>query len=64
MISDDIVAQFQRDGAVRIRQLFRPHEIEELRAGIELNLAAPSRAPKSRAARMIRPFRRGLLQLA
>jgi ectoine hydroxylase-related dioxygenase (phytanoyl-CoA dioxygenase family) len=42
MISEDIVAQFQRDGAVRIRQLFRPHEIEELRAGIELNLAAPS----------------------
>jgi ectoine hydroxylase-related dioxygenase (phytanoyl-CoA dioxygenase family) len=42
MISDDMVAQFQRDGAVCIRQLFRPSEIEELRAGIELNLAAPS----------------------
>jgi ectoine hydroxylase-related dioxygenase (phytanoyl-CoA dioxygenase family) len=42
MISEDIVTQFQRDGAVCIRQLFRPHEIEELRAGIELNLAAPS----------------------
>ena len=42
MISEDTVAQFQRDGAVCIRQLFRPDEIEELRAGIELNLAAPS----------------------
>jgi ectoine hydroxylase-related dioxygenase (phytanoyl-CoA dioxygenase family) len=41
-ISDDIVAQFQRDGAVCIRQLFRPDEIEQLRTGIELNLAAPS----------------------
>src|ERR1700675_204938 len=40
-ISDDIVAQFQRDGAVCIRQLFRPDEIEELRAGIELNWAVP-----------------------
>ena len=42
MISEDIVTQFQRDGAVCMRQLFRPHEIEELRTGIELNLAAPS----------------------
>ncbi len=38
MISDDMVAQYQRDGAVCIRQLFRPPEIEELRAGIELIL--------------------------
>ena len=42
MIPDDVVAQFQRDGAVCIRQLFRPDEIEQLRTGIELNLAAPS----------------------
>src|ERR1700692_3549002 len=48
MIPDDIVAQFQRDGAVCIRQLFRPDEIEELRAGIELNLAAPS--PRAKVA--------------
>jgi ectoine hydroxylase-related dioxygenase (phytanoyl-CoA dioxygenase family) len=48
MISDDIVAQFQRDGAVCIRQLFRPDEIDELRAGIELNLAAPS--PRAKVA--------------
>jgi hypothetical protein len=44
MISDDSVAQFQRDGAVCIRQLFRPDELEEPR---------PGRAPRSRAARMI-----------
>jgi ectoine hydroxylase-related dioxygenase (phytanoyl-CoA dioxygenase family) len=42
LISGDVVDQFQRDGAACIRQLFRPHEIEDLRAGIELNLAAPS----------------------
>ena len=48
MISDDIVAQFQRDGAVCIRQLFLPHEIEELRAGIDLNLTAPS--PRAKVA--------------
>jgi ectoine hydroxylase-related dioxygenase (phytanoyl-CoA dioxygenase family) len=46
MISDDSVAQFQRDGAVCIRQLFRPDEIEELRAGIDLNLTAPSSRAK------------------
>jgi len=45
MISDDIVAQFQRDGAVCIRQLFRADEIEQLRTGIELNLARPVRGP-------------------
>jgi hypothetical protein len=39
MISDDLVDQFQRDGAVCIRQLFRTHELAELRAGIDLNLA-------------------------
>jgi ectoine hydroxylase-related dioxygenase (phytanoyl-CoA dioxygenase family) len=48
MISDDIVDQFQRDGAACIRQLFPPDEIEELRAGIELNLAAPS--PRAKVA--------------
>jgi ectoine hydroxylase-related dioxygenase (phytanoyl-CoA dioxygenase family) len=48
MIPDNIVAQFQRDGAVCIRQLFRPDEIQELRAGIELNLAVPS--PRAKVA--------------
>jgi ectoine hydroxylase-related dioxygenase (phytanoyl-CoA dioxygenase family) len=39
MIEDDIVAQFQRDGAACIRQLFRPEEMSVLRAGINANLA-------------------------
>jgi len=39
MISADLVAQFQRDGAVYIPQLLRAEEMAELRAGIELNLA-------------------------
>lgn len=39
MIDDDIVAQFQRDGAACIRQLFRPEEMSVLRAGIDANLA-------------------------
>jgi ectoine hydroxylase-related dioxygenase (phytanoyl-CoA dioxygenase family) len=39
MIGEDVAAHFARDGAVCIRQLFQPHEIEELRAGIDLNLA-------------------------
>ena len=39
MIDDDIVAQFQRDGAACIRQLFRPEEMAVLRAGIDANLA-------------------------
>jgi ectoine hydroxylase-related dioxygenase (phytanoyl-CoA dioxygenase family) len=41
-IPDALVTRFQRDGAACIRQAFRPHEIEELRAGIDLNLAHPS----------------------
>ena len=39
MISRDLVEQFQRDGAVCIRQLFREAELAELKAGIDLNLA-------------------------
>jgi len=39
MISADLVDQFQRDGAIRIAQLLRPEDVEELRAGIEWNLA-------------------------
>lgn len=45
---DDLVARFQRDGAACIRQVFRPHEIEELRAGIDLNLTQPS--PRAKVA--------------
>jgi ectoine hydroxylase-related dioxygenase (phytanoyl-CoA dioxygenase family) len=39
MISSDIVEQYQRDGAVCIRRLFSPEEIDTLRAGIDENLA-------------------------
>jgi ectoine hydroxylase-related dioxygenase (phytanoyl-CoA dioxygenase family) len=48
VISDDTVAQFQRDGAACIRQLFQPAELAELCAGIDLNLAAPS--PRAKVA--------------
>jgi ectoine hydroxylase-related dioxygenase (phytanoyl-CoA dioxygenase family) len=39
MIESKWVDEFQRDGAVCIRQLFRPEEMAVLRAGIEANLA-------------------------
>jgi ectoine hydroxylase-related dioxygenase (phytanoyl-CoA dioxygenase family) len=48
VISDDTVAQFQRDGAACIRQLFQPDELAELCAGIDSNLAAPS--PRAKVA--------------
>ncbi|HEY2779849.1 MAG TPA: phytanoyl-CoA dioxygenase family protein [Steroidobacteraceae bacterium] len=42
MIEEALVEQYQRDGAVCIRQLFRPEEIETLRMGIDENLTALS----------------------
>jgi ectoine hydroxylase-related dioxygenase (phytanoyl-CoA dioxygenase family) len=39
MIDPETIAHFQRDGAVCLRQLFRPHEMSVLRAGIDANLA-------------------------
>jgi ectoine hydroxylase-related dioxygenase (phytanoyl-CoA dioxygenase family) len=39
---DQDVADYQRDGAVCIRQLFTPDEVELLKTGIEANLANPS----------------------
>jgi len=39
MIDAQTVEQFQRDGAICIRQLFRPEEMALLRAGIDANLA-------------------------
>lgn len=48
LISDDTIAQFQRDGATCVRQLFQPEELAELCAGIDLNLAAPS--PRAKVA--------------
>jgi ectoine hydroxylase-related dioxygenase (phytanoyl-CoA dioxygenase family) len=40
--TDQDVADFQRDGAVCIRQFFTPGEVALLHTGIEANLAAPS----------------------
>jgi len=37
-ISAELVDQFQRDGAVCVRQLFSPEELTVLRAGIDANL--------------------------
>ena len=48
MISDDLVDRFQRDGAVCLRGLLGARELEELRAGIDANLAAPS--PRAKVA--------------
>ena len=39
MIDEQLIGQFQRDGAVRIPRMFRPEELAELEAGIEMNLA-------------------------
>jgi ectoine hydroxylase-related dioxygenase (phytanoyl-CoA dioxygenase family) len=41
-LSGDQLAGFQADGAIVLRGLFSPAEIECLRAGIDLNLAVPS----------------------
>jgi ectoine hydroxylase-related dioxygenase (phytanoyl-CoA dioxygenase family) len=41
-VNDALVRDFQRDGAVCVRQLLNPAEIALLQAGIEANLAAPS----------------------
>ncbi|WP_394791734.1 phytanoyl-CoA dioxygenase family protein [Rhodoferax sp.] len=41
-LTPQMVADFQRDGALCIRQLLTPDEVELLRDGIEANLAAPS----------------------
>ena len=47
-LSDQDVADFQRDGAVCIRQLLNADEVALLRAGIDTNLAAPS--PRAKVA--------------
>ena len=39
MISERLIEQFRRDGAVRLPGLFRREQLAELEAGIELNLA-------------------------
>ncbi len=45
-LSDELVAAYERDGAVCIRQLLDPDELELLREGIEINLAHPSARAK------------------
>ena len=40
--TDQDVADYQRDGAVCIRKLFMPDEVEQLKSGIQANLAHPS----------------------
>jgi ectoine hydroxylase-related dioxygenase (phytanoyl-CoA dioxygenase family) len=45
-VSDALVADFARDGAVCLRQLLSPVEVALLRDGIEANLAEPSERAK------------------
>ncbi|MGH6640149.1 MAG: phytanoyl-CoA dioxygenase family protein, partial [Polaromonas sp.] len=47
-VNDQMVQDFQRDGAICIRQLLTADEIALLRDGIEANLAAPS--PRAKVA--------------
>lgn len=47
-VTDALVADFARDGAVCIRQLLTPDEVALLRSGIDANLAAPS--PRAKVA--------------
>ncbi|MBS0389649.1 MAG: phytanoyl-CoA dioxygenase family protein [Proteobacteria bacterium] len=47
-VTDALVADFARDGAMCIRQLLMPDEVALLRGGIEANLAAPS--PRAKVA--------------
>jgi ectoine hydroxylase-related dioxygenase (phytanoyl-CoA dioxygenase family) len=47
-VGADVVRAFAVDGAVCIRQLLNPDEVDVLRAGIDANLAAPS--PRAKVA--------------
>lgn len=47
-VTDTLVADFARDGAVCIRQLLTPGEVALLREGIDANLAVPS--PRAKVA--------------
>jgi len=42
LVTDELVAAYSRDGAVRLRQAFGPEWIATLTAGIERNIAEPS----------------------
>ena len=47
-LSGDLIRDFQRDGAVCVRGLFSAAQIEQLREGIDANLAQPS--PRAKVA--------------
>ncbi len=47
-VTQSDIDAFQRDGAICLRQLFTPDEVERLRAGIDANLAQPS--PRAKVA--------------
>jgi hypothetical protein len=54
IVSEEQIAAFQRDGAVCLRHVLAPEQIELLRAGIDWNLAHPSpRAKVASAVAMI-----------
>lgn len=48
LVTAEQVESFQRDGAICLRQLFTPDEVELLREGIDANLAQPS--PRAKVA--------------
>jgi ectoine hydroxylase-related dioxygenase (phytanoyl-CoA dioxygenase family) len=48
LVTPDVVAAFQRDGAVCLRQLLTPDEVGLIRAGIDANIAHPS--PRAKVA--------------
>lgn len=47
-VTSELVDEFRKNGAVRIKGIFLPDEIETLRSGIDKNLAMPS--PRSKVA--------------
>lgn len=47
-VTPEQVEQFQRDGAICLRQVLNPQEVELIRAGIDHNIAAPS--PRAKVA--------------
>jgi ectoine hydroxylase-related dioxygenase (phytanoyl-CoA dioxygenase family) len=48
MVTNADIDAFQHDGAICLRQMFKPPEVELLRAGIDANLAHPS--PRAKVA--------------
>jgi len=42
LITDDQVQKFQEDGAIHLKNVFSPHWVEVVKAGIQRNIASPS----------------------